>query len=249
MAHMGILIFTAFFVKIEYRSEAAVYIQYSGYIWTLIGVLAILLSFKGKDPNIDMLGVFFYGSGLAVGTSIIGWSIGKLLEDRSQVHYVNSAQAAADDFARTLLRLKVDLEVAGDSLTEAMKGSVITITKIKDESYEAGKILEELSKNLKKSAVSLVDSLENAKTSFDDLVPTAKNFHDSIAEDLGKLEASVAKLAGLGDHTKIVTKNISDLAGAIKESADTVKEATNQSQAVINQVGRFIDTVFNTKVK
>ncbi len=86
IGHMILLILTSFLVESGYKNRAGVDVQYAGYIWTLIGVGAILLSFSGKEIDVKLLDIFLYGAGLAILTSILGWTIGGWLENREQAH-------------------------------------------------------------------------------------------------------------------------------------------------------------------
>jgi uncharacterized protein YqgC (DUF456 family) len=75
MGHMAVLILAAFFVEEKYKTGAGIDTQYAGYVWTLIGVAVILISFRNQDRSSDLLRIFLHGAGLAVGTSILGWRI------------------------------------------------------------------------------------------------------------------------------------------------------------------------------
>jgi methyl-accepting chemotaxis protein len=246
LGHMAILFLFALIVEDRFKSGSGVYVQFAGYIWTLIGVVSILLSFSNNQTTIDLLRNFLYGAGLAVGTSIIGWTLGKWLEDRVHEHDISTADAAADDVARVLIDLKKGLESAGKSLTDAMMDSADNIENLKSEAEKATSVLHDLSGGLKKSADSLDEILETTEEKFKDIIPKVEDFQKNVSQSFDKISESINQFADLSDHTKDVVKNIDELATTIKDSADTVQKATEQSQRVIEQTGLFIDTVFKS---
>lgn len=247
VGHMLILISTAWIVEDSYKSESGRDVQYAGYLHTLIGVFSVLLGFHGK-PNVeDLFSTFFQGAGSALTTSILGWSLGRKLENRAHVRFVDPAYAAADDLARALLRLKDNLENSGNHLVDAMDTSVTDIAKFRDSALEANRTLQELSKELRKSSLTMTGSLNAAQSSFDQLKEASQDFGKNISDGVDTLRGGVEELANLGAHTRGVVKQIEGLAQTINESAETVKRATTQSQQVINQVGKFLDTVFKDR--
>lgn len=247
LGHMAILVLLAFGVEVKFKGGSGTYVQYAGYIWTLIGVVSILLAFTNKEPDINLLRGFLYGAGLAVGTSIIGWTVGKLLEDRAQIQSIDAAAAASDDLARTLLRIRDGLENAGKLLSGAMSESVENIRKMNAECKTATAILEDLSKGLKKSGASIIDTLDTAKSKFSEVVPEIESFQVTMTTGLAKIKKGVDELAGLADHTKGVVTSLNTLATTIETSANTTQKVVDQSILVIEHSGRFIDQVFKSR--
>jgi methyl-accepting chemotaxis protein len=244
LIHMAILVLLALKVEKAFLGGSGIYVQYAGYIWTLIGVGSILMSFSNREPDITMLRGFLYGAGLAVSTSIIGWTFGRLLEDRAQVQLMESAAAAADDLARTLLSIKDKLERAGGSLSDAMSKTEENIGKMSTNVTVATKTLEDLSQHLKKSGSSLVETLNLAKSEFGKLVPQIEDFEKSMTIGLTKIKNGVNELAGLADHTKDVVSKLDTLATNVEKAANTTQKVVDQSVNVIEHTGRFIDKVF-----
>jgi chaperonin cofactor prefoldin len=239
---MIVLILISFLVESGYKNRAGVDVQYAGYIWTLIGVGTILLSFSGKEMDARLLDIFLYGAGLAVLTSILGWTIGGWLENREQGHYADTTHAAADDLARAMLQVKKKFETAGTALTEAMEGAVGEIGKLRTESEKVNQILRDLSASLQASAESLNDSLSTTKGKFEAVGANADGL-------LIAVKTSVKQFDTLATQTQTAATNIKEVETNISKMATAVKNAATQSQDVIVQTGRFIEVVFDGKTK
>jgi methyl-accepting chemotaxis protein len=143
--------------------------------------------------------------------------------------------------------LKDDLDVAGNSLAKAMKGSVSNIEALRKESERACDVMKEMSSTVGSSAVVIGDSLETARTKFNRIASEADTFCNGISAGLGEVEKSVGRFSGLAEQTQKITQNMHGVAAEIDGLASTVRNATSQSQLVIDQVGRFIDKVFENR--
>lgn len=247
--HVIALAVMAVFIEEGYKSGSGVDLQYAGYLWTLIGVMAMLTGMNVGQSSADMLAVFLRGAGLAVSTSIVGWFIGRELESRGQVSSLSAAESAAEDLARTLVNIDKNLALAGTSLVSAVRDSVGHMSNLKAESAEAAEIVGRLCSNLEKSSVALAASIESVKSNFDSLVPTAKAFEASMTTGLGKIENSVKKLSGMGDQAHVITEKMGALVEKVKENVTAVSSLTLQTKMVIEQVGKFISTVFDRDLR
>ena len=240
--HMVILIIAAYFVSPDYKNQAGVDTQYAGYIWTLIGMGVVLLSFKGENIDPSMLGVFLKGAGLAIITSIIGWLAGGWLENRTQATYTGFSQTAMNDFALTIIQLNSGLQKVGKELTDAIETTVKNIQKLKSESERA-------STNIKNLADGINKALSDTQTKFESIEKIAEALHINIRQGLDKFNACSNEFVSLSNHTQKITKNIDATAKNIEDLSRSVTEATTQSQKVIEQTGKFIDIVFGGKAK
>ena len=240
--HMIVLIIAALIVSPDYKSQAGVDTQFAGYIWTLIGMGTILLSFKGENIDPGMIGIFLNGAGLAIITSILGWLAGGWLENRTQATYRDLSRGAIDDFARTIIHLNSGLEKAGSDLTEAFETTVKNIETLKSESGHA-------STNIKILAEEIHRAFTGTKTKFESIITVTDALHKSITQGLDKFNACSNEFVSLSNYSQKITKNINATAQNIEELSHSVREATTQSQKVIEHTGKFIDIVFDGKAK
>jgi methyl-accepting chemotaxis protein len=246
---MVLLIVLALFVSSKDRTGAGADVQYAGYIWTLIGVAAILRGIKADGTSADSLTIFLNGAGLAVYTSILGWTVGRALESRSKLDYMGAAQAVADDLARTLKKLNENLESAGNELVAAMEGVVDNVREFKAEAAKTLEVLEALSKELTASATQLDKSVRDAESTFGMIAIDSERFRSAVAGGLSDVVNGVKSVIDVVESGTAIGKSIGSVSVEINSLADSVHKAVDQSQAVIDQVGRFIDTVFEGRGK
>lgn len=232
VGHLFVLLIVSWLlVQKKHRSESGRTVQFAGYIWTLIGIGYVLWTMDPKQS--DSFHYFLSGAGVALVTSILGWTFGRLLEDRGEEIPVSSVRNEAEELARMIKKLTVDLKDAGELLIRSIKDTADNFQKMEVHTSSMNKNIQDLSKNLETVSSTIQNSLDTASKAFKEISGTATTININMKDSLTGLNQMNANLNTAASESQKLVIHIGNI---IKQAKD-----------VINHTGNFIHTVFGSR--
>lgn len=227
MVHMVILTLIAW-IKIlrkkDDHTDTGIRLSTTGYVHTLIGTCAALISAASFKGDIHAIQEIINPIGSALGTSIIGWSMGKEMQravwssEKEDIGYQDELENSFREFSAQIRRLSSRLEESGK---EWEKG----VTKLREslelsgEEWKSGILY--IRKNLEDSGGELKKGIDALKT---DLERSGESWL-AKADKTGKsLETSVNSII---DKINSAGEGVNVSAGAVRDLSETIHTALN----------------------